>query len=135
MSIDELRQEAANMGLWQKHRFTVMIAGALAVSIVLVWVGLLLYRQSGAEQVDLSRPGFQSIRKAASTQSSDDYFSPNGTLDDKAFDAFGKGYDNHAIRVIGVDSFGPKPLSEESLRVVTPVDQPVVPPNPAQAAQ
>lgn len=118
MGIEELRNEAVKMTNWQRHRFLVLIAGVILISCVLVGVAMHLYNTSGAAQVDLSRPGYQSVRSEASRDSvPEDAFPSTGKLDDAAFSKFTKAYDNHAKRVVGVDSFDPEALSDESLQL------------------
>ena len=78
VSIEELRSDAARMTAWRQHRFA---------------------------QVDLSRPGYQSIQREASRDTTDDSFASTGKLDKDAVDSFDKMYANHARQVVGVDSF------------------------------
>lgn len=118
MSIDELRSEAFTMTAWQRHRFLVLIAGVIAVSCVMVAVALHLYNTSGAAQVDLSRPGYQDVRSEASRDKvPDSSFPSTGDLDAAAFKQFNEMYDKHAGRVIGVDSFDERALTDESLQI------------------
>ncbi|MGB4762834.1 MAG: hypothetical protein WBP12_05780 [Candidatus Saccharimonas sp.] len=118
MSIDELRTEAFLMTKWQRHRFLVLIAVVIGISCIMVAVALYLYNTSGAAQVDLSRPGYQSVRSEASRDNvPDSTFSSTGELDDEAFRQFNEMYDRHAKRVVGVDSFDPQALSDESLQL------------------
>ena len=49
----------------REHRFLVMICGVIAIAGVMVWIAMDMYNTSGAAQVDLSRPGFQEVRKQA----------------------------------------------------------------------
>jgi predicted negative regulator of RcsB-dependent stress response len=121
MSIEDLKHDAATMTSWQRHRFFTLIAGVIIIAAFLVSIGLSLYKLSGAEQVDLSRPGYQSIRKDAQRgEDANDTFPSTGTLDDAAFATFYTHYDKRASRVVDVQSFYSKALSEESLQLVTP---------------
>lgn len=118
MSIDELKNEARAMTKWHQFRFLVLIAGTITVSIVIVMVSLNLYNSSGAAQVDLSRPGYQSIRKEASENNDpEDTFDSTGSLNSQVITNFQKIYNKHANQVIGVDSFGPDALSDDSLEL------------------
>lgn len=116
--MEELRNDAAEMTQWQRHRFFALIMGVIAVSFILVLIALSLYNSSGAAQVDLSRPGYQSIQKEASRGAIDDSFPSNGVLDEKAFNDFDKLYGAHAKRVVGVDSFDPQALETKSLQLL-----------------
>ena len=110
ISMEELRTDAAAMTAWQKHRFFVLIVGVILLSFVLVCIALSLYNSSGAAQIDLSRPGYQSIQKEASRGQVNDSFPSTGKLDKNAFDSFDKMYGNHMRRVVGADSFDTQAL-------------------------
>jgi hypothetical protein len=120
ISLEELRQDAARMTWWQQHRFFALILAVNIISLLLVGVSLNLYNSSGAAQVDLSRPGYQSIQKEASSGEVSDSFASNGKLDAEAFDSFNKMYDNHARRVVGSGSFDAAALSVDSLQLFAP---------------
>lgn len=115
VSMEELRLDAARMTIWQRHRFLVLIAGVIMLSFVMVVVGMYLYNTSGAAQVDLSRPGYQSVQKEASRDTTDDSFASTGKLDKDAFDSFDSMYAEHARQVVGVDSFDPKAIDPNTL--------------------
>ncbi len=119
MSIDELREEAVAMTKWERHRFFVMIAGVILVAMFLVSVALSLYNNSGAAQLDLSRPDYQDIRNQAKRDTTSTTFPSTGTLDKAAYDQFEKMYDERTGRVLSVDSFDSKALSEESLQLLS----------------
>lgn len=76
-----------------------------------------IYNTSGAAQVDLSRPGYQSVRSEASRDSVADAFPSTGALTDKDFDAFNKMYEDHSRQVVGVNSFGPQALDTDTLQL------------------
>lgn len=108
--MEELRSDAEPMTVWQRHSFIILIAIVIVLSCVMVVVGMYVYNTSGAAQVDLSRPGYQSVQREAKRDSADDSFSASGKLDADAFDSFNEMYSNHARQVVGVDSFDPKAL-------------------------
>lgn len=122
-TVESLKQEAVTMTQWQRHRFFMLIAMVIIIVSVLVGVGLSLYKLSGAEQVDLSRPGYQSIRKDAQRgEDANDTFPATGTLDESAFKSFYGRYDKRATRVTNVESFDKKALSDTSLQLLAPND-------------
>lgn len=123
ISMEELRTDAAAMTAWQKHRFFVLIVGVILVSFLLVCVALGLYNSSGAAQIDLSRPGYQSIQKEASRGQVNDSFPSTGKLDAAAFDSFDKMYGNHTKRVVGADSFDTEALDAALVQVVAGASQ------------
>ena len=119
MSIDELRQDAVAMTHWERHRFFIMIASVIGVSLFLVSIAMSLYNNSGAVQLDLSRPGYQDVRSQAKRDTTSVAFPSTGVLDQAAFDQFYSLYDQRTAKVTSVDSFGPTPLSEESLQLMS----------------
>lgn len=123
ISMEELRTDAATMTPWQKHRFFLLITGVIFVSFLLVCISLSLYNSSGAAQIDLSRPGYQSIQKEASRGQVNDSFPSSGKLDQQAFDSFEKMYGNHTRRVVGVDSFDTEALDAALVQVVAGANQ------------
>lgn len=85
------------------------------ISFAMVIIGMYIYNTSGAAQVDLSRPGYQSVQKEASRDTSNDSFASTGKLDKEAFDSFDSMYKGHARQVVGVDSFDPKAVDPNTL--------------------
>ena len=118
MGIDELRQDAIAMTRWEQHKFFVLIAGVILLSTFLVSVALSLYNSSGAAQLDLSRPGFQEVRKQASRDTTTKTFPSTGTLDKAALDNFSKLYSEQAAKVSQTQGFDAAALSEESLQLL-----------------
>lgn len=117
MSIDELKKDAFAMTAWQRHRFLGLVAGVICLALVLVVVALQLYNTSGAAQLDLSRPGYQDVRKRAIHNDNTMSFSSSGPVDQSTVDQFTKLYDERAKNVLSVDSFDEAALSDDSLRV------------------
>ncbi len=132
MGIDELYREAASMSRWQKHRFFVLIVGVIAVSMLLVGVALSLYNSSGTAQIDLSRPGYQDVRKQAAQGVAVQGYPSTGALDKKALDQFDAMYRDQAAKATSTASFDEAALSEGSLQLLG-TDHPGAPaPTPAQ---
>ena len=101
----------------RKIRFASMIICVIAVACILTGISLYIYGASGAVQVDLSRPGYQSVRKEATANTSDEQFSATGNLDAKAYSQFNAMYDRHAKRTVDAPSFGEEALSDDSLQI------------------
>ena len=118
MSIDELRSEAVAMTHWERHRFFALVAGVIMVALFLVSVAMSLYSNSGAAQLDLSRPGYKDIRAQAKRETTTAVFPSTGVLDKDAFNEFSKLYKDRASKVSSVDSFEDKALSEDSLQLM-----------------
>jgi hypothetical protein len=108
---------------WQQHRFMVMIAATIVISLFLVSVALALYASSGAAQLDLSRPGYVSVRDKANEEETFDGFPASGPIDKEALDKFRKLYDTQAQKATGLDSFGGDAMSDQALSLDNPTGQ------------
>jgi hypothetical protein len=117
MGGEQLLPERPRGNKWQKNKFLWMVSGSVLISLFLVGVALALYASSGAAQLDLSRPGYQSVRQQAAQNDSFDGFPASGELDEKAIEQFRKLYDERAKQATGVDSFGGDVLSDKSLSI------------------
>lgn len=105
---------------WAQHRFTLLVAGAIFVSLFLVGVALALYASSGAAQLDLSRPGYVSVREQAAEPDQFDGFSGSGEIDKEALDQFRTLYNQQAKKATSVDSFGGNVMSDQALSIDNP---------------
>lgn len=120
MSIDDLRHDTALMTKWEQHRFLMLVAVVIAISMFLVSVALSLYNSSGAAQLDLSRPGYQAVRNQAKRDTVTTSFPSSGALDKEALDQFSKLYAEQSGKVVSVDSYDAAALGEDSLQLLTP---------------
>lgn len=112
------------LGRFERHRFAIMIAFAIGIALFLVAVALALYVSSGAVQLDLSRPGYVSVRKEASeSTSSFDGFSANGVIDKKVLGDFRKQYTAQVDKATKLDAFGGDVMSDQALSIDAPTDQ------------
>jgi hypothetical protein len=117
MSEDQsIGQEHTTRHRFIQHRFVVMIAATIAVSLVLVIISMALYFNSGAAQVDLSRPGYKAVREQVKNNGKDETFPAIGEIDKKSLDTFETMYDETA-KQIQTDVFDPAVLSDESLSI------------------
>jgi hypothetical protein len=107
---------------WARHRFMALVALTILISLFLVSVALALYASSGAAQLDLSRPGYQSVRNQAGKTTSFDSFPSSGPLNKEAIDKFRNLYTQQAERATNVDSFGGSAMSEQTLSIDPPTD-------------
>lgn len=110
-----LISEAQDLGWWQKHKFMILVWGAIATAVFLVLVSMNLYNSSGAAQLDLSRPGYQSVRDQIERGESNNEFSSSGSIDESVLSEFRDMYKKEADHVIITDGFGPEPVSDSSL--------------------
>lgn len=118
MNVEELKHDASGLSPWQRHRFLVLIASVILIAVFMVSVALSLYNSSGASLLDLSRPGYQSVRDQAVDTPATSYPS-TGVLNKAALDQFDTMYNDRTSKVISVDSFDAAALSEKSLQLLS----------------
>ena len=117
MNEADLVAEAAELSNWQQHRFMVLVAATIAVSLALVTVSLWLYNNSGAAQLDLSRPGYQSVREQVAKTNDFTGFSSSGAIDGEAIKEFRKLYDEQLKEATAIESFGGEVMNDAALGV------------------
>lgn len=109
-----------HLSFWDEHRFMILIIGTLVISIVLVCVSIAIYKLSGSAQLDLSRPGYQSVSdKVDRTDPVTDY-SAFGPVNKSTVSDFTKLYDTQAKKAKAVDAFNGDPLNPEVLEFGDP---------------
>ncbi len=103
---------------YAKNRFVMMIIATVLVSFVLVAVALGLYASSGAAQVDLSRPGYSSVRSQVK-ENGDDFvaFPSDGPITKDVLNQFESEYGKTTKNITSVDAFDPGVLGDTSLRI------------------
>jgi hypothetical protein len=100
------------------HQFFIMILLVLALSAFMVHVALSLYRSSGALQLDLSRPGYDSAREEAVKGNSEVFegYSADGDIDAASLNEFDTLYKQKAAEaLIDIDAFSGDALSDSAL--------------------
>ena len=105
---------------WSEHRFLLMIAASIGVTIILVSIGSAMYYVTGTAQLDLSRPSYRAVRDEVKKNTSPEaqtQFSANGSVDEAMFKDFKKRYTSSASDVTGVDAFSGEPMSDQALGI------------------
>lgn len=115
MTEQELVKEASQLGRWQQHKFLLLVGITIVIALVLVIISLQLYNSSGAAQLDLSRPGYKSVRSQVSYGSEFTGFPSSGPLDKEAIDSFRSLYSEKLKEATALDSFGGDVLSDKAL--------------------
>ena len=116
--IDDSRLSVAvhELSSSSKRRVLLMIFLSVVISFALVLTSLSIYKSSGAAQLDLSRPGYQSVRSQAVTNDSDfKNYSSSGSINQTTISEFMDLYAGQATKAKAVDAFGGDPLSPDAL--------------------
>lgn len=120
MNEKQLIDEATTLSRWQRHKFLVLVGMTILISLFLVGVALNLYASSGAAQLDLSRPGYQSVRTQVSRTDEFNGFPGTGPIDQASLAQFRSLYTSQAEQAKAVDSFGGDVMSDKALSIDDP---------------
>ena len=102
-----------------KRRFLVFISTSILIAFVLVFISMYMYNSSGAAQLDLSRPGYVSVRSQAISDDGDfKNYSSTGTIDQSSITEFKTLYSTQAQKTKSVEAFGGDPLSPTALGLI-----------------
>lgn len=123
MTDDHTHAELPNR--WYKTQLVLFISGSIVIAVVLVLVSMALYASSGAAQLDLSRPGYQSVQSKVEKPDAFKSFPSTGTVDQKAIDQFQKLYDEQVQQVTSVDVFTVDVLENQALGIDALAAEPV----------
>ena len=106
------------VALLNQHRFTAVIGLVIMIALIMTSISLSLYVSSGTLQLDLSRPGYESVRKEISSQSSED-FPATGPITTKTMDSFQKQYAAQRSGLNSISQFQDSALDDDSLDVLS----------------
>ena len=105
---------------WEEHRFLVLIIVTIVIAAILVCISIFIYKVSGSAQLDLSRPGYQSVSdKVDRTDPVTDY-SAFGPVNKDTVNDFTTIYDQQAAKAKAVDAFNGDPLNPDVLEFGDP---------------
>jgi len=100
---------------WDRHRFTLLLIFTVIIAIVLTCVSMVMYTASGAAQLDLSRPGYQSVSDKVDRETKIDEYDAFGPVTTGTIKEFRELYDEQAAKAKAVDAFNGDPLNPEIL--------------------
>lgn len=99
-----------------RHSFLIFVSVSIFLAASLVVISMAMYNSSGAAQLDLSRPGYVSVRSQANSNDiSLKTFSSFGGLSQEDIDSFQEAYAIQAKKVTSIEAFSGDPLNPESL--------------------
>lgn len=107
--------DATELTFWQEHRLSLLLILTVLVALVLTVVSMTIYSISGAAQLDLSRPGLQSVSDKVDTDTKIDTYSSSGPVNTETIKEFMSLYDKQAEKAKAVDAFNGDPLNPELL--------------------
>lgn len=118
--MDSLQSEVRVKLAWNQGKLFFMIAGVVAVAVVLVAIAMVLYNNSGAAQLDLSGPGFSGVQNKVKNERNVASFPADGAFDAKAFEDFQKSYDERAANVKAINGFDAEAVNNDAFNITEP---------------
>lgn len=104
-----------DMTFWDKHRFSLLLVFVVLIALTLTAISMIAYNVSGTAQLDLSRPGFQSVSGKVDKAGKVTEYSAFGSVNKDTIDEFTKLYDDQASKAKSVDAFSGDPLNPDAL--------------------
>ena len=108
-----------DMTFWDKHRFSLLLILTVLIALILTVVSMFAYNASGTAQLDLSRPGYQSVSNKVDKTDNVTEYSAFGSVNKDSIRDFTKLYDAQAAKAKAVDAFNGDPLNPEILEFGT----------------
>lgn len=105
----------APVTFWDRHRFLLLIVLTIIIAITMTVVALVMYNVSGSAQLDLSRPGYQSVSDQVVREEPSREFTAYGPVTRETLEDFMKLYTESSDRAKAVDAFNGDPLNPEVL--------------------
>ena len=101
-----------------RHRITYGIIAALLIASLLTMVSMALYVSSGASRLDLSRPGYEQLRKEIQHDTAEEQFSSSGPINEAVLKDFQARYTAHRESMKKLDNFGSNALEDGQLQIL-----------------
>ena len=105
---------------WQSRQFALFVIACIAFAILMTSASLWLYRQSGAMKLDMSRPGYEKVRKKVEKSQDDESYPSSGKIDKKAEDDFNKRLKKYQDDLGKMGTFDNSSISDETLNLKNP---------------
>jgi len=113
---------ADQLSFWDKHRLSLLLIITVLIAIVMTSISVFIYYNSGAAQLDLSRPGYRSVSDKVDQTDEIDTYSAVGAVNKDTIQEFMKIYDTQASKAKAVDAFNGDPLNPEVLEFGLPAN-------------
>lgn len=99
-----------------RHRIAYGVTLAISIALLLTTISMALYNSSGASRLDLSRPGYEKVRKDISS-TSEDNFSSTGPMNTDVANDFEKRFEKHRDTLSKLDTYGTNALDDSELQI------------------
>ena len=109
----------------ERHSLLMGIIGVLIIAILMTIINMTLYVVTGTSKLDLSRPGYESVRKEVSSedkQNQEQSFSSSGPITKELIDEYVKSYRKKEQALKRYDTFDPTVLDNAQLNLPSNTD-------------
>jgi hypothetical protein len=107
--------------LVSRHRFVFAITAVISVALLMTAVSLSLYVTSGTSRLDLSRPGYEAVRKDVQI-TPEENFASDGPVDKAALDEFNRLLQKRRTNLNALGDFKDTSLDDATLRLQVDVN-------------
>ena len=99
------------------HQFALFIIICITIAFIMTLISLELYRRSGAMNLDMSRPGYESVRTEVEQTSDDRPYSSSGPLTNEAITDFEERLNNYKDELNNLGTYDNSIVSDENLNL------------------
>lgn len=99
------------------HQFACFIVMCVVVAVAMTGISLELYKKSGAIKLDMSRPGYEKVRKEVEKSSDDQPFDSSGKLDKTAVQDFEKRLEKYQKELDNLGDYSGDSIQDEDLNL------------------
>ena len=114
-----VKKDDDKLSFWGRHRLSLLLIIAVIIAVFFTTVSVTMYNLSGAAQLDLSRPGYQSVSGKVEKVDNSESYSSSGAVNKDTIQEFLNLYDKQAEKAKSVDAFNGDPLNPEVLEFGT----------------
>ncbi len=106
---------ALSRPFWMRHQLLMLLIGSITAALLLTVVSVFIYTQSGAAQLDLSRPGYRAVSDKVEYGPDMDTYDSTGPVTADSLKDFTTLYTEQSEKAKAVDAFSGDPLNPEVL--------------------
>ncbi len=99
-----------------RFKLVVGLIGAILIALLLTFISVQMYTNSGTASLDLSRPGYEQAREQVRSDEQSKNFSPAGPVNKESLEEFKKLYQQELVKLNNSSSFNDQSLDDAQLR-------------------
>lgn len=100
--------------------FLLAIIGVIILTLALTITSVAIYVSSGVSSIDLSRPGYEQVRKQLINSDTNATFSSDGPINPKTLQEFNKLYDERAKELQVLGTYNESAIDDTNLGIAAP---------------